>query len=114
MITISETLNIENIFFFFFFFFFWSFLGPLPMEYGGSQARGLIGAVTTGLYHSHSNTGSEPHLRPTPQLQAMPDPQPTEPASSWILVGFVSSEPQWECPDLLLKSYSSWLISHPQ
>ena len=30
--------------------------------YGGSQARGLTGTVATGLYHSHSSAGSEPHL----------------------------------------------------
>ena len=42
--------------------------------YGGSQARGRIGAVATGLHHSHSNKGSEPSLQPTPQLMAMPDP----------------------------------------
>ena len=29
---------------------------------GGSQARGLIRAVTTGLHDSHSNAGSELHL----------------------------------------------------
>ena len=29
--------------------------------YGGSQARGLIGAAA-GLHHSHSNAGSEPRL----------------------------------------------------
>ena len=28
------------------------------------------------LHHSHSNAGSELHLRPTPQLTAMPDPSP--------------------------------------
>ena len=44
------------------------------MAYGGSQARGLIGAVAAGLRQSHSNAGSEPRLRPTPQLTAMPDP----------------------------------------
>ena len=42
--------------------------------YGGSQARGLIGAVAASLRQSHSNTGSEPRLQPTPQLRAMPDP----------------------------------------
>ena len=42
--------------------------------YGGSQARGLIGAVSAGLRQSHSNVGSEPRLQPTPQLTAMPDP----------------------------------------
>ena len=32
---------------------------------GGSQARGLIRATTGSLHHSHSNEGSESHLRPT-------------------------------------------------
>ena len=51
-----------------------AFSRATPVAYGGSQARGLIGAVATGLYHSHSNVGSEPRLRPTPQLMAMSDP----------------------------------------
>ena len=33
-----------------------------PEAYGGSQARGLIGAMAAGLHHSHSNARSEPHL----------------------------------------------------
>ena len=37
-------------------------------------ARGLIGAVASGLCQKHSNTRSEPRLRPTPQLMATPDP----------------------------------------
>ena len=45
-----------------------------PAAYGGSQARGPIGAVATGLSQSHSNAGSEPCLGPTPQLTATPDP----------------------------------------
>ena len=49
-----------------------------PAAYGGSQARGLIGAVATGLHQSHSNMGSEPHLQLTAQLTAAPDPEPTE------------------------------------
>ena len=44
-----------------------------PVAYGGSQARGQIGAVATGLCQSHSNAGSEPRLQPTPQLTATPD-----------------------------------------
>ena len=44
-----------------------------PAAYGGSQARGRIRAVATGLRQSRSNTGSEPSLQPTPQLTAMPD-----------------------------------------
>jgi len=47
---------------------------PAPTVYGGSQARSPIGAVATGLCQSHSNSGCEPLLRPTPQLMAMPDP----------------------------------------
>ena len=45
------------------------------MAYGGSQARGRIGAAAAaaGLHHSHSDTGSELHLPPTPQLTASLD-----------------------------------------
>ena len=45
-----------------------------PAAYGGSQARGRVRAVVISLHQSHSNTGSEPRLQPTPQLTAMPDP----------------------------------------
>ena len=57
--------------------FFWSFclfLSRSPAAYGGSQARGPVGAVAAGLRQSHSNAGSEPCLWPTPQLTATPDP----------------------------------------
>ena len=43
-----------------------------PAAYGSSQARGRMGAAAAGQCHSHSNSGSEPHLQPTPQLMAMP------------------------------------------
>ena len=45
-----------------------------PAAHGSSQARGQIGARAAGLHHRHSNTGSEPRLRPTPQLMAALDP----------------------------------------
>ena len=64
-----EKIKIENIYAFFFFLF-----RATIAAYGSSQARGPIGAVAAGLRHSHSNVGSEPHLRPTPQLTATPDP----------------------------------------
>ena len=58
------------------------------MAYGGSQ----------GFNGSYS-------CRPTPQLTAMLDPQPTkrgqgsiESETSWFLVGFVSAVPQQELP----------------
>ena len=63
-----------NIFKKYIFFFLLPFLGLLPATYGGSQARGRIRAVATGLHQSHSNAGSEPCLRPTPQLKAMQYP----------------------------------------
>ena len=62
------------------------------VAYGSSQARGGIRAAAA----SHSNTlGSEPQLRPIPQLTARlgsilrPGIKPT---SSWILVGFLTME----------------------
>ena len=58
----------------FFFFCLFAISWATPAAYGGSQARGWIGAVATGLRQSHSNAGSEPRLQPTPQLTAMPDP----------------------------------------
>ena len=43
------------------------------MAYGGFQARGRIGAMAASLHDSHSNTGAEPRLGPTPQLTATLD-----------------------------------------
>ena len=48
------------------------------MAYEGSQAKGHIRAIVTGLCHSHGDAGSQPCLSPTPQLMAMLDPLPTE------------------------------------
>ena len=48
------------------FFFFFAISRATPTVYGGSQARGRIGAIAAGLWQSHSNVGSELHLRPTP------------------------------------------------
>ena len=49
-----------------------AFSRAAPAAHGGSQARGLTGAVAAGLHHSH--TRSELCLPPTPQLAAMSDP----------------------------------------
>ena len=72
---INEKKNriLESNFFFFFFLVFLLFLWAAPAAYGGSQARGRIGAVATELRQSHSNAGSELRLQPTPQLTAPPD-----------------------------------------
>ena len=51
-----------------------AFSRAAPTAYGGSQARGPIGAIAAGLHHSHSNARSKPHLQPKPQVTATPDP----------------------------------------
>ena len=58
------------------FFVFWSIclFRAAPTAYGGSQARGPVEAVATGVCHNHSHSGSEPRLQPTLQLMATPDP----------------------------------------
>ena len=56
------------------FFSFFCLFRAAPAAYGGSQSRGLIGAVSAGLYHSHSNAGSERRLQLKPRLTATPDP----------------------------------------
>ena len=54
--------HIFRLFFFFFFFFVFGHFRATPLAYGGSEARGRIGAVAASLHHSHSNLGSEPRL----------------------------------------------------
>ena len=107
-------------FLFFFFFFFFCFFGTVPTAYGGSQARGWIGAAATDLHHSHSHTESEPCLWPTPQLLAMLDRSAThwaEPGieltssgTSWILVRFVTCWATMGTPCLSLSDFlhSEW------
>ena len=51
-----------------FFFFPLNLFWSAPEAYRDSPARGPIGAIATGLHHSHSSTGSEQCLKPTPQL----------------------------------------------
>ena len=62
------------------------FFKAAPVAYGGSQAGGLIGAAATSLHHSL-------HLC---QILAHGMRPGVEPALSWILVGFITAEPQWE------------------
>ena len=70
--------------------FFFYLFRVTPAVYGGSQARGQIRATVAGLHHSHSNIRFVTSwVRPG-----------IEPTSSWIPVGFVSTEPQQE---LLIK-----------
>ena len=72
------------------------------IAYGSSQARGLIRATAAGLHQSHSSTGSDLCLQPTPQLTAMPDPPPTERGQGWnpqphgSQSDSLTTAPQWE------------------
>ena len=56
---------------------------------GGSQARGLIGAVAADLHRGHSKAGSLIH-RARPGM---------EPRTSWFLVEFVYAVPPQELRD---------------
>ena len=49
---------------------FFSLFTAAATAYGGSQARGRIGAAAAGLHHSHGNIGSQLHLRHTSKLAA--------------------------------------------
>ena len=58
------------------------------------------------LHHSHSNIRSEPRLKPTTTAHCNPrslthwSRPGIKPETSWFLVGFVSTAPQWELPCL--------------
>ena len=67
-LTVGLFLNFFN------FFFFLPFLGPLPWHMEVPRLGVQIGTTAAGIYHSHSNAGSEPRLQPTPQLTATLDP----------------------------------------
>ena len=69
---LSHILELLDCFFSFFCLFAISWAAPAA--YGGSQARSRIGAVAASLHQGHSNVGSEPRLRPTPQLTGTSDP----------------------------------------
>ena len=65
-----QVLQLLFIYFYFLFIYFFvlAISWATPAAYGSSQARGQIGAAATSLRQSQSNTGSEPCLQPTPQL----------------------------------------------
>ena len=76
LVTLFATNSLHSIPPLFILFMYFVFLfRATPAAHGISQARGQIGAAAAGLHHNHSNkAGSEPHLQPTPQLTATPDP----------------------------------------
>ena len=102
-----------------------------PMAYGSYQARGRIGAVAASLHHSSiltatatrqlriqvlSVTYSTSHCNARSLTHwARPGIEPT---SSWILVGFITTEPQQEllwCTvslSLFRKVLSAWIFGY--
>ena len=91
-------------YFYYLFIYLFVFSAPHPMTYGGSQARGRIRATpqpqqrgiqaeSATYTTAHSNAGSLTHW----------ERQEIKPVSSWMLTGFVSTEPCWELPFLFLK-----------
>ena len=64
----ESKLDSGSYFYLFIYFGLFAISWAAPAAYGGSQARGLIGAIAAG------NVGSEPRLQPTPQLTATPHP----------------------------------------
>ena len=88
------------------------FVTAKPATYGGSQARSPIGTVAAGLCHS---ARSEPHLWPTPQLTATPDPSPLSKARNrtYILMDTSQIFPMSHDGNfpLWLSGLQTWLIS---
>ena len=77
-----------------------------PAAYGSCQGESWIEATAAGLRHSHGNTGSVTYTMAhsnTGSLTHWAKPG-IKPSSSWILVGFVTTEPQWE----LLRCTAHW------
>ena len=83
-----DRLPHHHYFLFFLACFFFFFFRAAGAACGSSQAggRGWMKATAASLHHSHSKARSLTHWARVG----------IEPASSWILVGFFSAEPQWE------------------
>ena len=80
--------------------FFFLFMAT-PVAYESSQARGWIRTAAASLHHSHSNAGSLTHWARTGM----------EPASSWILVGFLTHWTTLGTPGTSRISY--WSLRKP-
>ena len=78
MHNVMKVLNTNDLYFFK-----KCFLGP-HLQHMEVPGLGVESELHASLHHSHSNTGSKPGLRPTPQLMATPDPY-TEQGQGWNL-----------------------------
>ena len=82
--------------------------------YGGSQAKGRIGAIVAGLHHSHSGIRAAPVTYTTAHVNTGSLTHWVRPGiksvSSWTLVRFVSAEPRQEllAPKLSHATLAQW------
>ena len=83
---ISHLFHMFILFIYLFIYYLFVLSRAAPASYAVSQSRGLIGSVATSLCQSHSNTRSEPHLQPTPQLMAVLILNPLSEAKDRILM----------------------------
>ena len=95
-------------FFLSFFLFVFCIFRAAPVAYGGSQARGRIRAADASLHYTtatatpdlshvcnlHHSSRQRWILNPLSKAKI-------EPTTSWFLVGFVSTAPQWELQEIL-------------
>ena len=100
---LSLSLSLSFLFVCFFFFSSGSWLFKATHEaYGSSQAKGEIGVVAAGLYHTAMQDPSRIcnpyHSSQQHQILNLLGEARIKPKSSWILVRFVTAEPQWELP----------------
>ena len=92
----EKFLLLYNLLFFIFIF------RATPLANGTSQARGLIGATAANLCHSHSNRGSAASLliytTAHGKVRSLTHwaRAGIKSVTSWLLVGFVITEPWWE------------------
>ena len=89
-----------------------AFSRATPMAYGGSPARGLIGAVATGLHHSHSNRcNSVTYTTAHSNTGSLTHPVRLgiKPSTSWFLVGSINHWATTGTPHAPLK-WRCWLI----
>ena len=99
------------IYLFIYYFYLFIFFRATPTAYGNSQARDQIGTAAASLCHSHSNARSIQATSKTYIAAHRNSGSLTHLAglmikctSSWILVGFISSEPQGELRDWFINT----------
>ena len=85
--------------------FFCLFFRAIALVYGSSQARGQIRAMPQPQQcriRAMSVTYTMVHGNARPLIHWVRSG--IKPASSWVLVGFITTEPQWELPNILIKN----------